>query len=130
MPYEPETPDDLIPTAEAVKLVPSSRPGKRLALTTMHRWIERGRLRGWRIGRYIFVSRAEFKNVAKPILPINARYSNEPTLKEQRKREAKNRAGFFLVRAPGMGHKSFALFLSKEVRWDHLQTALPIARCY
>lgn len=88
MPFEPETPDDLIPAIEATKLLPSSRTGKRIAVQTVYRWIENGRLRGWRLGGCVFVSRAEARAMLRPIMPLNARYSNEPTARERRQREA------------------------------------------
>lgn len=40
--------DDWIPIAEATRLVRSVRPGKRVRVSTLYRWVEQGRLDGLR----------------------------------------------------------------------------------
>ncbi len=52
-------PDDLIGLAEAARLLPSIKPGRRVHLQSIYRWLERGRLKCWKRGRHKFVSRAE-----------------------------------------------------------------------
>lgn len=54
----PAIPTDLIGLAEAASLLPSRKAGRRLHPVTVFRWIQRGRLEGWRIGGSWFVSRA------------------------------------------------------------------------
>lgn len=60
-------PDDLIPTAEAARLLPSKRPGRHVHISTVLRWVFKGRLRGWRIGAAWFVSRAELLAQVRPV---------------------------------------------------------------
>lgn len=60
-----ELPEDLVPVAEAVRLLPSSKPGKKIALSTVYRWIGKGQLQGWKRGRWTFVSRSEFKGLMR-----------------------------------------------------------------
>lgn len=52
-------PDDLIPLAEAARLLPSRKPGKRLNTSTLYRWLSSGRIQGYRIGSVWFVRRAD-----------------------------------------------------------------------
>jgi len=52
-------PADLIGLAEAAQLLPSRKPGRKLHVTSLYRWIADGKLRGWRIGGHYFVSRAD-----------------------------------------------------------------------
>lgn len=52
-------PDDLIGLAEAAALLPSRKPGRKLHVTTLYRWIHAGELAGWRIGGCWFCSRAD-----------------------------------------------------------------------
>ncbi len=51
--------DDLIPLREVSRLLPSSRPGKKLHYSTICRWVKSGRIRAWRVGGCLFCSRAE-----------------------------------------------------------------------
>lgn len=62
-----ETPGDLIGLADAARLVPSSRAGKRTHVSTIWRWVQGGRLRGWKLGRLTFVSKGELLGLFKPV---------------------------------------------------------------
>jgi hypothetical protein len=62
-----QTPDDLIGLSEACRLIPSRKPGRRLHVATLYRWVLSGRVRGWRIGRGLFVSRADMLRLARPV---------------------------------------------------------------
>lgn len=46
---------ELIPLHRLPDVIPSSRPGKRLALATLYRWVQRGRLSTIKVGgcRYV-----------------------------------------------------------------------------
>lgn len=46
---------ELIPLHQLPALIPSSRPGKRLAIATVYRWAQQGRIRTVKIGgsRYV-----------------------------------------------------------------------------
>jgi excisionase family DNA binding protein len=74
-------PADLIPMAEAARLLPSNRPGKRLHVATLYRWLFSGRLRGWKIGRHYHVSRAEVLRMAEPVEVA------QPAPRQQRRRQ-------------------------------------------
>jgi excisionase family DNA binding protein len=54
-----ELPDDLVGLSEATRLIPSVRPGRKVHVTSLYRWIAQGRLRAWRRGKHLFVSRAD-----------------------------------------------------------------------
>lgn len=54
-----EPPVDLIPLAEAARLVG-------IPYTTLQAWAKRGDIQKWRRGGRIFVSRAEVERAAKP----------------------------------------------------------------
>src|SRR5205823_1974309 len=56
----------LVSMAAAVRLLPSCRPGKRMHISTLYRWISEGRLSCWKIGRWRYVSRAELLALVKP----------------------------------------------------------------
>lgn len=68
LPTDPP-PDDLIGLSEACRLIPSHRPGKRLCLPQLRRWIQSGRVRGWRRGRWWLVSRADILNLPAEFMP-------------------------------------------------------------
>lgn len=59
-------PTDLIGLAEAAKLLPGIRPGKRMHTATLWRWAtKRKKLPSWTIGRNVFVSRSDVLRMAK-----------------------------------------------------------------
>ena len=62
-------PPDLIGLADACRLVPSCRAGKRLNVRTLYRWIAAGKVRGWKRNGYWFVSRAEVLGLPRPAGP-------------------------------------------------------------
>lgn len=62
-------PDDLIGLAEACKLLPGTRPGKRLHISTIFRWAATGKLPSWRVGKRTFVSRSDVRALARPTVP-------------------------------------------------------------
>jgi excisionase family DNA binding protein len=78
-----ELPDDLLPAAAAARLVPSCRPGKKMHLSTVHRWVAAGKLRGWKVGRWLHVSRAELLALVRPV---------GKALAERRRREDREEA--------------------------------------
>jgi|ERR1700721_454592 len=56
-----------MPIAEVVQLLPSCRPGKRLHLSTVHRWVSQGRLEARRQGRWLFVRREDVMRLMEPV---------------------------------------------------------------
>jgi hypothetical protein len=60
---------DLICLAEACKLIPSHRPGKRLHIAILRRWIATGRVPGFRRGRWWFVRRADIADLIQGHVP-------------------------------------------------------------
>lgn len=48
--------EELIPLKQLPDLIPSSRPGARLALPTIYRWILRGKLKSRKIGGSLYVT--------------------------------------------------------------------------
>lgn len=63
-----DQPRDLISTREAAGLVPSPR-GSRTHLSTVLRWVLTGKVRGWRRGKWWFVSKAEVLALLVPVDP-------------------------------------------------------------
>lgn len=59
-------PSDLLCLRDAAKLLPSSRAGKRVHASTLYRWIIEKRIRGFRLGRYWYVSRQEVLSLFRP----------------------------------------------------------------
>ena len=84
-----DVPDDLIPIAQAAKLVPSPRPGRGTNLSTVYRWCNAGRLRHWRQGRWRFVSRAEVLGLLRPAGPARTRLPSCSTTARNREEEAR-----------------------------------------
>ncbi len=66
----PPVPEDLIGLAEACRLIPSRKPGRHLSIASLFRWIQRGKIRGWRIGGSWFVSRAAVRALFVPSEPL------------------------------------------------------------
>lgn len=92
-------PDDLIGLAEACKLMPSRKPGRRLHCVTVYRWITRGKIQGWRIGGHWFVSKAQLLDMARPSVPLP-----EVATRNQRLREiAAAREAYYAGRKPRTG---------------------------
>ena len=60
---------DLIPINEARRLLPSSQPGKRLALPTLYRWVHSGKLPAVRILGHYYVRRADLLALVEPVQP-------------------------------------------------------------
>lgn len=58
-------PADLIPTAEAVRLIPGRRRGRSIHLGTLYRWLDRGWLRGYYVGGLLKVSVAELRRLLR-----------------------------------------------------------------
>lgn len=56
----------LIPFAAACKMLPSSRPGKKLHLATLHRWRLAGRFEAVRLGSMWYIHRSELARLAQP----------------------------------------------------------------
>ena len=64
-----ETPADLIGLAEAAKLLPCIRPGRKTNVATIWRKVDRGELRAWRMGRWLLVSRADVIGLIREFVP-------------------------------------------------------------
>lgn len=60
---------DWIPVAQVPQLLPSCRPGRKLALSTVYRWIARGQLDCCRRGRWRFVRRDQVLGMMQPAQP-------------------------------------------------------------
>lgn len=78
---------DWIPVSEAVKLVPSPKPGKKTSLSTVYRWINEGRLECRRNGRWRFVRRSEVVQLLAPVAPRPGRRPEALTRREWDERE-------------------------------------------
>jgi hypothetical protein len=79
-------PVDLIPIRAATGLLPSRRPGKRLALSTLYRWLAQGRLRSWKLVGGRFVSRREVLGLMREEQP--ARLPEPAVARERAQAEA------------------------------------------
>ena len=64
--HSDELPEDAVTLNAAAALLPGSRPGRRLSLKSMYRWVMEGRLRGWRVGRTLLVSKGDVLALARP----------------------------------------------------------------
>lgn len=82
----PPIPADLISAAEAAALAPSPRPGQRTAVSTIHRWCDRGRLTAYRRGRWLFVSRAEVLGLVEAGEPAAPKVKGPAKKAEARRR--------------------------------------------
>lgn len=58
-------PTDLLPTNEAVRLIPGRVRGKSIHIGTFYRWLDRGWLRGYYVGGLLFVSVAELRRLIR-----------------------------------------------------------------
>lgn len=76
-------PSDLLHICLAVRLIPGSKPGRTLHCGTLKRWIDEGKVRGWKIGGRIHVSRAELLALVRPVQPRRPRAVPEPTRAQQ-----------------------------------------------
>jgi excisionase family DNA binding protein len=81
-----ELPEDLLCCTHAARLVPS-RTGGRLHVNTLYRWISQGRLRAWKLGPTVYVSRAELLALFEPAGP-----ALDPGLRARRASERRQRA--------------------------------------
>lgn len=71
-----EAPDDLLSLKDAAKLIPSPYGGNRgIHVNTMKRWVLSGRVRHWKIGPFILVSKADVLAMPKLVVPVE----NVPT---------------------------------------------------
>ena len=50
---------ELLTLAEAAKLSPRPRPGRRRSVGMIARWVKKGRLRAWKVAGRLVVARAE-----------------------------------------------------------------------
>jgi hypothetical protein len=65
-----QTPHDLIPLSEACKRGPLPARGKRRHRSTVLRWVLDGKLRGWRVAGWWYVSASELDALLRPA-PVN-----------------------------------------------------------
>lgn len=56
-------PADLITPKEAARLI-------RTHISTIHRWVQSGRLRGWKRGSRYLISRADVEAMLRPVTPL------------------------------------------------------------
>lgn len=82
-----DIPGDIISIREACSLLPSSRPGRSLNIATMTRWILKGRLRGWRQGRFWFVARSDVVALLQAHVPNESATDQLTAMETQRRRE-------------------------------------------
>lgn len=92
------TPGDLIPLSEAAKRGPRPARGARRHRSTILRWILSGKLRGWRVKQFWFVSESELRDLLRPVpadvpLVVEARDRIEAEERERRADEALRAAG-------------------------------------
>lgn len=59
-------PDDLIDTTSATHLIPGQKPGKRIDIGTLYRWLRCGLLRAWKVRRRWMVSKADVLGLLRP----------------------------------------------------------------
>jgi len=62
-----QPPTDLLSLTEAARLLPCSKPGRKVHVSSLVRWIQSGKLPGWKIAGRMFVSRSDVLNFARPI---------------------------------------------------------------
>lgn len=68
--HEPIRNNELICLREAAKRLPSHRPGKRVHLATLYRWIFEGRLPAVRRGRWWFVRPQDLDGLTTAVRPV------------------------------------------------------------
>lgn len=61
--------EELIHVTQAAKLLPSHKPGRRVHVHTIYRWIREGKLPAVKRGRFFFVRRCDILAMAKPVAP-------------------------------------------------------------
>jgi hypothetical protein len=61
-----QTPPDLIPLSEACKRGPRPARGRRRHRSTVLRWILDGKIRGWRVAGWWYVSASELDALLRP----------------------------------------------------------------
>lgn len=67
-----ERPTDLMGLKDAAKLVPSPFGGGRgVHLCTFRRWVLAGKLRYWRVGKWLMVSRADVMGLFEPVEKVD-----------------------------------------------------------
>src|SRR4051812_15530748 len=85
---------DWVPLAEAARLLPSCRPGKRVHIATLYRGIARGELECWRIGRWRYVRRGEVLALLRPDAPAGGAAVPVPPKRLTRRQAEKAREEF------------------------------------
>lgn len=72
--------DDLLFLSEAAKLLPSSRAGKKVHVSTLFRWIHKKQLRGWWCPRLRVwkVSRADIEAKVREAEPVPWQHNDPP----------------------------------------------------
>lgn len=88
-----ELPEDLIDTTAAARLA-------KCHITSLNRWIHRGKLRGWRRGGRWFVSQADVLALFKPVKPQPVAHAE--MLKEKRTRIVRDAALQCRLREKGL----------------------------
>ena len=61
--------DDLLFLSEAAKLLPTVRAGRKVHVSTLLRWIQAGKLRGYRCGPVWKVSRQDIERISRSRQP-------------------------------------------------------------
>lgn len=90
--------ETIIPISEVSKLLPSSRPGKKLNAATVFRWAQSGRLETVKVGGARYTSREALARFAQP----TARPPAATPAKTQARREQDIAAAEERLRARGV----------------------------
>lgn len=98
MSAENDTPQDLIPLSQATKLPPRPARGRRRHRSTLLRWINEGKIRGWKVKQHWYVSEREVRELLRPVqadvpLIVEARERLDAEERERRTDEALRAAG-------------------------------------
>lgn len=75
-----ESPDDLIRLGKAAREVTADG----VHPSTIYRWVQQGRLRAWKVGGHLHVSRQDLRRVAQPVAP---EYQPAPRMPMKRETE-------------------------------------------
>lgn len=75
-----ELPEDAIPCGKAAKLLHSDP-------SMVWRWVAEGKLPGWKVGRRLFVSRADVLAQVRQVVPAKGKAPRPETERQKIKRE-------------------------------------------
>jgi hypothetical protein len=87
------TPDDLISLAQACRLLPSRKPGRKMHVASLYRWVQRGKIQGWRVGSIWYVSERDVLAMIRPSSPLPEVASRAERERQIREAERRVRGG-------------------------------------